>query len=78
MRLGWLGYEVWHKSNQNVIFLPKFYLFIISNINVIPFKIVALGSYTPMGMLFPLLVAAMELFNRYDLQHVRYPILGVF
>jgi hypothetical protein len=38
-------------------YLPKFLFF--SNINVIPFKIVLLGSYTPMETLFPLLVAVL-------------------
>jgi hypothetical protein len=40
--------------------------------NVITFKIVPLGSYTPMETLFPLLVAALEVCNRHGLQHVRY------
>ena len=31
-----------------------------------------LGSYTPMETLFPLLVVALEVFNRYGLQHVSY------
>ena len=53
-----------------IFYLPKFLFF--SNINVIPFKIVPLDSYTPMEMLFPLLVAAPEVFNLYGLQHVRY------
>jgi hypothetical protein len=52
-----------------IFYLPKFY-FIFSKINVIPFKIVSLGSYTPMETLFPLLVAALEVFNWYGLQHV--------
>jgi hypothetical protein len=34
------------------------------NINVIPFKIVPLGSYTPKETLFPLLVAALEVFHQ--------------
>ena len=58
-------YEVWQKSNEtNFLFF--------SNFNVIPFKIAPLGSYTPIEMLFPLLVAALEIFNWYGLQHVRY------
>jgi hypothetical protein len=40
--------------------------------NVGPFKIVPLGSYTPMETLFPLLLAALGVFNRYGLQQVRY------
>ena len=42
-----------------------------------PFKTVPLGSYTPTGT-FPLLVAALGVFNRYCFQHVRYTLLGVF
>ena len=37
----------------------------------IPFKIVPLGSYTPMEVL-SLSVAALEVFNRYGLQNVNY------
>jgi hypothetical protein len=59
-----------------IFYLPKFLFF--TNINVIPFKIVSLGSYTPMETLFPLLVAALEIFKRYGLQHVRYTLLDVF
>ena len=39
-----------------IFYLPMIFF---SNINVIPFKIVPLGSYTPMETLFPLLVAAL-------------------
>ena len=53
-----------------ILYLPKFLFF--SNINVIPFKIIPLGSYTLMETLFLLLVAALEVVNRYGLQHVRY------
>ena len=53
-----------------IFYLPKFLFF--SNTNVIPFKIVPLSSYTPMETLLPLLVAALEVFNWYGLQHVRY------
>ena len=52
--------------------------FFSPNIKVIPFKIVPLGTYTPTEMLFPLLVAALEVFNRYGLQHVRYTVNKVF
>ena len=69
-------YEMWQKSNEIDFLLTKILFF--SNINVIPFKIVPLGSYTPIETLFPLLVAALEVFNRYGLQHVRYTLLGVF
>ena len=51
-----------------VFYLPKF-LF-LSNINVIPFIIVPLGNYTPMETLFPLSVAALEVFNWCSQQHV--------
>ena len=70
-------YEVWQKSNETDFFIYQKFLF-FSNINVIPFKIVPLGSYTPMETLFPLLVAALEVFNQYGLQHVRYTLLDVF
>jgi hypothetical protein len=60
---------VWQKSNETDFLFNKVF---ISNINLISIKIVPLGSHTPMEMLFPLLVAALELFNRYGLQHVRY------
>jgi hypothetical protein len=49
---------VCQKSNETDFLFTK--VFIFSNINVIPFKIVPLGSYTPMEKLFPLLVAALE------------------
>ena len=42
-----------------------------------PVKIVPLGSYTPMET-FQLLVAALEVFNRYDLRHIRYALLDIF
>ena len=46
--------------------------FFFSNINVIPFKIVSLGRYTPTEISFLPLVAALEDFNRYSLQYVHY------
>jgi len=58
-----------------ICYLQKFLFF--SNINVIPFKIVPLGSYTPMEM-FPLLLAALEVFNKYGLQLICYTLLDVF
>ena len=67
--------EVWQKSNETDFLFTKVFFF---NINVIPFQIVPLGSYTPMETLFPLLVEALEVFNRYGLQHVRYTLLNVF
>ena len=63
------------KVMRLIFYLPKFLLY--SNINVIPFKIVPLGSYTPIERFFPLLEAALEDFNRYDIQHVRYTLLDV-
>ena len=69
MQYGEYKYEVWQNSNETDFLFTK--VFIFSNINVIPFKIVFLGSYTQMEK-FRLLVAALEVFNRYDLQHVRY------
>ena len=38
-------YDVCKLSNETDFYLPKFFFL---NINVIPFKIVSLGSYTPM------------------------------
>jgi len=56
-----------------------FYLrMFLSNINVIPFKTVPLDSYTPMEKLFSLLLAALEVSNRYGLQRVCYTVLDVF
>ena len=46
----------------------RFYLFFFKH----RFKILPLGSYTQMRNLFPRLEAALEVFNRYGLQHVRY------
>ena len=43
-----LIYEVWQKSNETYFLFTK--LFILSNNNVIPFKIVPLGCYTLMEM----------------------------
>ena len=53
-------------------------LIFFQNINDIPLKIVPLDSYTLMETMYPLLVAALEVFNRYGLQHVRYTLLDVF
>ena len=57
-------------NETDFFYSPKFNFF--SNVNDIPFKIVPLGSYTPMETLFPLLVAALEVFNWYGVQHVCY------
>ena len=69
-------YKVCKLSNEIDFLFAK--VFISSNINVILFKLVPLGSYTPMETLFPLLVAALEVFNRYGLHHVRYTFLYLF
>ena len=58
-----------------MFYLPKLFF---SNFNFISFKIVSLGSYTLMETLFPLSAAALEIFNRYGLQHIRYCLLNVF
>ena len=66
-KLRWqVTYKVYKLSNEAE------FLFIFSNVNVILFKIVPLGSYTPIEALVPLLVAALEVFNWYDLEHVCY------
>ena len=53
-------YEVWQESIETDFFKS----------NVIPLKIVPLGSYTPMETLFPLLVAALEEHNgKTNLEH---------
>jgi hypothetical protein len=57
-------YKVHQKIMRLIFYLPKFYFF--SNINVI-----SLGSYTPMEMLFPRLVAALE-WNVSDLAYNRH------
>ena len=62
------------KVMRLIFYISKFFF---SNINVIPFKIVSLGSYTPMDTLFPLFVAALEVFNWYGVQHVHYTLLDV-
>ena len=43
-----------------------------SNIDVVPFKVFPLGTYTPMETWFPLLVAALEVFNWHGVQHICY------
>ena len=50
-------YNVCKLSNEIDFLFTKGFIF--SNIHVIPFKIVPLGSYTPMEILFPIL----EVFN---------------
>ena len=57
--------EVWQKSKKtNFLFT---YVLFFSNINVIPFKIVPLGSYTPDGDVVPTFGSIAG-----SLQHVRY------
>ena len=68
--------EVWQKSNETDFLFTK--VFISSNIDVIPFKIVPLGSYTPMETLFPLLIAVLEVFNRYGLRHISFMHILIF
>ena len=59
---------------MRVIFLfTKVFIF-----SKILFKIIPLGSYTPMETLFPLLLATLKAFNQYGLQHVHYTLLDVF
>ena len=66
------------RAMRLTFYLPKFFFFFFfsSNINVIPFKIVLLVSYTPIETL-PLLVGMPYVFNRYGVQHVRYTLLDV-
>lgn len=47
------------KVMRLIFYKPKFLIFSSGN-NIIPFKVVPLGSYTPVESLFPLLVAALE------------------
>ena len=61
-------YKVRQKSNETDLLFTIVFIF---------FKIVPLGSYTLMET-FPLLVAALEVFNRYGVEDVRYTLLGVF
>ena len=61
-----IAYKICKVSNETDFLFTK--VFIFSNINVISFKIVPLGSYTPMETLFLFLVAALGVFNWYELQ----------
>ena len=63
---------MWQKSNETDFLFTK--VFIFFKHQCYPLKIGPLGSYTPMEM-FPLLVAALEVFNEYGLQHIRYTLL---
>jgi hypothetical protein len=63
-------YEVCKLSNETDFIFIKVFSFIL-------FKIVPLDRYTPMEMLFPFLVAALEVFNLFDLQHDSYILLDV-
>jgi len=51
--------------------------FILSQIKVIPFKIVPLGSYTATEALFPLFVAVLEDFCWYTFQLIGYTLLDI-
>jgi hypothetical protein len=62
-------------SPEDPVFINQSFYF--SNIKVIPFEIVPLGSYTPMETFFPFLVTVLQVLNRYGLQHVRYTLLNV-
>ena len=64
-----LLYEVCKLSNETD--------FLFNKVFIIPFKIVPLGSYTPME-LFPILLVALEVFNRYGLLYAYYTLLDVF
>ena len=71
------GYEVRQESYETDFLFTKVFIYFL-NINVIPFKIVLLGSYTQMEALFLLLVAALEFFNRFKPQHVRCTLVDDF
>jgi len=51
--------------------------FILFKIEVIPFKIVPLGSYTAMEALFPFFLAVLEGFCWYSFQLVDYALLDI-
>ena len=65
------------KVMRLIFIYQSFYNFFQTSL-LSPFKMVPLGSYTLMKMLFPLLVAALEVFNHCGVQHVRYTLLDVF
>jgi len=54
-----LAYEVCEKSNATNVVLTIFF----SNNNIVPFKVVPFGSYTPAESLFSVLVAGLKGFN---------------
>ena len=66
---------VWQKSNETDFLLTM--NFIIFTNQVIPFKIVPLGSYTATEALFPLFVAVLEGFCWYTFQLVSYALLDI-
>ena len=54
----WSVNKVMRLTQYNSVFIFKL------QIEFVPFKIVPLGGYTPLEMLFPLFVAALEVANR--------------
>ena len=66
---------VWQKSNETDFLLTTY--FILFTNQVIPFKIVPLGSYTATKVLFPLLVAVLEVFCWHTFQFVSYTLLDI-
>jgi len=71
----WCLYVVWQKSNENDFLLTM--NFIVFQIQVIPFKIVPLGSYTATEALFPLFVAVRKGFCWCTFQLVGYALLDI-
>jgi hypothetical protein len=69
-------YEVWQKSNETDFLFIKICIYFFKH-HCYPL-IVPLDSYSPMETLFPRSVAALEVFNQYGLQHIRYTLLDVF
>ena len=63
-------YEVWQKSNETDFLFFK--VFIFFKHQCYPLQNSSLGQLHPMETLFPLMVAALEVFNQYGLQHIRY------
>ena len=66
-----IKHELWPKNETDLLFTKVFIYF---KHQCYPLQN---SSYTPMETLFPLLVAALEVFNQYGLQHVRYTLLDV-
>jgi len=66
---------VWQKSNETD-FLLTMNLILFTNQGY-PFKIVPLGSYTAMEVLFPLFVTVLEGFCWYTFQLIGYALLDI-